>query len=115
MSWAIGFDDRWKRDIGYGVPAVCDHPKCRARIDRGLAYVCCGEEPYGGELGCGLYFCGKHMIWSDKLEHLACERCGKGKQPFKAKRDVKAWRHHKATHPSWAEWRRTRRGESGKP
>jgi hypothetical protein len=55
MSWALGFDGNWNRDIGYGVPSYCDHPKCSAKIDRGLAYVCCGQEPYGGD-GCGLYF-----------------------------------------------------------
>ena len=40
MGWAIGYDGRWERDIGYGVPAVCDHPDCNVRIDRGLDYVC---------------------------------------------------------------------------
>jgi hypothetical protein len=25
VSWQIGYDRRWKRDIGYGVPCVCDH------------------------------------------------------------------------------------------
>lgn len=26
MGWSIGYDDKWFRDIGYGVPAYCDHP-----------------------------------------------------------------------------------------
>ncbi len=43
MSWAVGFDETWQRDIGYGVPAYCDHPGCMAEIDRGLSYVCGGE------------------------------------------------------------------------
>ena len=60
MSWAIGFDSRWNRDIGYGVPATCDFPGCGVDIDRGLAFVC-GGEPYGGEDGCGLYFCASHL------------------------------------------------------
>ena len=47
MGWSLGFDDKWNRDIGYGVPAYCDHPKCSVEIDRGLAYVCCDQEPYG--------------------------------------------------------------------
>jgi len=47
MGWSIGFDSSWNRDIGYGVPAYCDHPKCSKKIDRGLSYVC-GGEPYGG-------------------------------------------------------------------
>ena len=28
MGWSIGYDNNWNRDIGYGVPAFCDHPKC---------------------------------------------------------------------------------------
>ena len=28
MSWAVGYDSKWQRDIGYGVPSICDHPKC---------------------------------------------------------------------------------------
>lgn len=59
MSWAVGYDAKWHRDIGYGVPATCDYPGCAAEIDRGLGYVCAGE-PYGGEHGCGLYFCDAH-------------------------------------------------------
>jgi hypothetical protein len=43
MGWSIGYDENWKRDIGYGVPAVCDHPKCNKIINRGLSYVCGGE------------------------------------------------------------------------
>jgi hypothetical protein len=54
MGWAVGYDENWKRYIGYGVPAYCDHPKCNKEIDRGLSYVC-GGEPYGGNDGCGLY------------------------------------------------------------
>ncbi len=43
MGWSLGHDNRWGkfgRDIGYGVPAICDHPGCNAEIDRGLSYVC---------------------------------------------------------------------------
>lgn len=59
MSWAIGYDDHWHRDVGYGVPATCDHPGCQKLIDRGLAYVC-GGQPYGGDDGCDLFFCEDH-------------------------------------------------------
>jgi hypothetical protein len=65
MGWSIGWDGTWKRDIGYGVPAYCDHPECSAEIDRGLSYVC-GGDPYGGEHGCGLFFCGKHKKWVER-------------------------------------------------
>lgn len=56
MGWAIGYDAQWQRDIGYGVTAYCDHPRCNKTIDRGLSYVC-GGEPYGGERGCGITRC----------------------------------------------------------
>ena len=51
MGWEIGYDDNWERDIGYGVPAECDHPDCQV-IDRGLSYVC-GGEPYGASMAVG--------------------------------------------------------------
>ena len=103
MSWAIGFDSNWQRDIGYGVPALCDHPGCNALIDRGLAHVC-GGEPYGGDEGCGLYFCGHHLFMGkDKPQQ--CARCYAGKEPFEPKRDAAEWTRFKMTDPSWAEWR----------
>jgi len=106
MSWSIGYDENWKRDIGYGAPATCDHPDCGAKIDRGLSYVC-GGEPYGGEHGCGLYFCTKHMVgwFSERRPVQLCARCQRGRKPFEPTPDVEEWTHHKATHPSWAEWR----------
>jgi hypothetical protein len=110
MGWAVGYDEKWKRDVGYGVPSVCDHPDCEAEIDRGLAYVC-GGGPYGGGLGCGLYFCDKHLTYdfgcdADEIPQL-CERClaGDGGRPFTPKPDTQAWLNHKENDPSWAEWR----------
>src|ERR1700679_2733375 len=100
MSWAIGYDHRWHRDIGYGVPAYCDHPGCGAEIDRGLAYVC-GGEPYGGDKGCGLHFCGKHLSAGS-----VCERCHSGKDAFDPSAEHPRWIEHKMTDPSWAEWRK---------
>lgn len=101
MSWSIGYDDNWKRDIGYGVPAYCDHPGCGEEIDRGLGCVC-GGEPYGGEKGCGLYFCGKHLRAFPQL----CERCNaENPEPFKAMREHPDWIRHKLEDPSWEEWR----------
>lgn len=101
MSWAIGYDEHWRRDIGYGVPAFCDHPRCEEKIDRGLAHVCCDQEPKGGERGCGLYFCGKHhQGWDGR-----CTRCRNRKPPYEAKPDHPQWIRHKLTAPSWAQWR----------
>lgn len=108
MSFSIGFDDRWRRDIGYGVPAYCDAPGCFAEIDRGLSYVC-GSEPYGGERGCGLYFCEKHLGFhrfrGADSGGSYCKRCIAHKPTYKPTPDHPDWLHHKATDPSWAEWR----------
>lgn len=105
MGWSIGYDTNWKRDIGYGVPAVCDHPGCDEPIDRGLGYVC-GGEPYGGDDGCGLYFCGKHG------GGMRCIRCaGANVEPFDAKPDVAEWIAHKLMDKSWAKWRAENPGE----
>jgi hypothetical protein len=103
MGWSIGFDSRWKRDIGYGVPAVCDFPGCNEEIDRGLSYVC-GGEPYGGEDGCGLYFCTTHLsVRGNKRQQ--CSRCINYRQPFTPKHDTLEWVRHKLTDESWERWR----------
>jgi hypothetical protein len=106
MGWSIGFDRNWMRDIGYGVPATCDHPDCSAKIDRGLAYVCAHQQPYGGEDGCGLYYCHAHLLGG------MCERCSAiadGDEsfapPFMAKPDHSEWIDWKLTDPSWKQWR----------
>lgn len=101
MGWSIGFDSNWNRDIGYGVPAFCDYPKCWEVIDRGLSHVC-GEDAYGGEKGCGLYFCERHLKgWPRR-----CGRCIKGREPYDPQIDHPQWTEHKRTHPSWARWRK---------
>ena len=105
MGWSIGFDSNWNRDIGYGVPAVCDHPDCAKGIDRGLSYVC-GGDAYGGEFGCGLYFCSEHLQYADIDEIVqVCERCANHEDPFDAKPDVAKWIQWKLTDESWQQWR----------
>lgn len=101
MGWSIGYDSTWNRDIGYGVPAYCDHPKCNEEIDRGLAYVCAHEQPYGGDDGCGLYFCDEHLRGGQ------CPRCAAGRPTPYAhpKPDHPTWIRHKLTDESWARWR----------
>jgi hypothetical protein len=101
MGWAVGYDSNWRRDIGYGVPATCDHPNCDKEIDRGLGYVC-GGEPYGGDQGCGLFFCGEH---GGGLRGFLCERCTAGAAPFEPKPDRPEWTRHKLTDETWQEWR----------
>ena len=103
MGWSYGYDENWQRDIGYGVPAYCDHPECNKEIDRGLSHVC-GGEPYGGDKGCGLFFCGEHLCLHAKLPQL-CERCNKKRQPFAPTLDSHTWVKHKLIHESWGAWR----------
>jgi hypothetical protein len=103
MGWSLGYDSNWQRDVGYGVPAFCDHPGCFKEIDRGLSHVC-GGEPYGGDKGCGLYFCGEHMTGFDSSQR--CARCRPRRpKPFKPTPDHPLWIRHKLLDPSWAKWR----------
>ena len=106
MGWSLGYDDTHKRDIGYGVPTVCDHPDCNEEIDRGLGYVC-GGDVYGGEHGCGLFFCGEHRFYAGKRRDYrpVCRRCYQGRPAFNPKPDVAEWIKHKLTDKSWAKWR----------
>lgn len=61
MGWGdCGIDDIG-RPIGYNIEATCDFPGCKAKIDRGLSYVC-GSMHLGGEHGCGRYFCSEHLF-----------------------------------------------------
>ena len=99
-GYSIGYDPNWDRDIGYGVPSICDHPECHEEIDRGLGYVC-GNDVFGGEDGCGLFFCENHRV---NLKG-QCQRCNEGKEPFEPKPDVKQWKDWKLTHESWSQWR----------
>ncbi|MBS1793646.1 MAG: hypothetical protein JSS81_07325 [Acidobacteria bacterium] len=117
MGWSIGYDDNWNRDIGYGVPAVCDKPGCTTKIDRGLAYVC-GSDPYGGQNGCGLYFCAEHLDFKDlknnrtirlpgedEITVQLCSKCCNGKPPYEPKPDIAEWIEWKLTDESWSVWR----------
>lgn len=108
MGWAIGYDEKWKRDVGYGVPCQCDHPKCAEVIHRGLSYVC-GGEPFGGEHGCGLHYCGKHLRYRNVRNEgrmvQNCFRCMDYKPPYTPKPDLPEWIEHKLTDPTWEQWR----------
>lgn len=64
MGWAHCGTDSKGREIGYGIPATCDHEGCDAKIDRGLAYACGGM--HGSDGGsCEGYFCSDHRTWPD--------------------------------------------------
>lgn len=104
MGWSIGYDDNWGRDIGYGVPAHCDHPGCKNKIDRGLGYVC-GGEPYGGEYGCGLFVCSEHQHANNNCLQL-CQHCAdRRRKKLVPSQDHPEWMQWKLTDPSWQEWR----------
>lgn len=102
MGWSIGSFNG--RDIGYGVPAICDYPGCGKAIDRGLGYVC-GGDVYGGEHGCGLFFCGDHRFFVDDGPAPVCRRCADNAEPFEPTPDTPEWINHKLTDESWAAWR----------
>lgn len=104
MGWSVGYDNKHERDIGYGVPAICDSPGCGEEINRGLSYVC-GGAAYGGDSGCGLFFCGSHRYFKtdDKLE--LCAACRDGQPAFKASADTAEWINWKLTDESWQKWR----------
>lgn len=107
MSWSIGYDKFWSRDIGYGVPAKCDHPKCDVEIDRGLSYICGGEPD--GAYGCGLFFCEEHLMYvlgDGVCSPQICEKCADNDgELFAPSPDVPVWNEHKLTCPSWQAWR----------
>ena len=86
MGWSYAIDSsrsEGDQEIGYSISAKCDLDGCEVDIDRGLSYVC-GSDPYGGEYGCGGFFCADHLSWysyweEDGEEHLSpqmCPACG---------------------------------------
>jgi len=104
MGWSVG-EGKDGRDIGYGVPALCDHPDCNEQIDRGLSYVCGMINTDGEDRGCGLHFCKDHLGYSPKFGQL-CGRCyPRLKAPFTRKPDLPERNEHKLTDESWAQWR----------
>lgn len=105
MSWALG--QHKGRDVGYGVPAICDHPGCGEEIDRGLSYIC-GGDVSGGDHGCGLFFCEKHRRAGGVARDHAplCSRCYWNRPPFPPTADVPRWIEWKLTDESWSQWRK---------
>lgn len=60
-----------KIKAGYAVKATCEKTSgCKTTIDRGLGYLC-GKTPGGDEHGCGGYFCGEHLTYSNQCEPCA--------------------------------------------
>lgn len=104
MSWAVG-EGKDGRDVGYGVPAFCDHPDCNEKINRGLSHVCGMINTEGEDRGCGLHFCTAHLLYSPKYGQL-CERCyPRQRRSWLRKPDHAEWIKHKLTDESWKRWR----------
>lgn len=102
MGYAVYWLDDQSRFGGYGVPCQCEHPDCKEKINRGLACVC-GNEPGGGDHGCGLYFCGHHLSITSRGQ--LCERCAKRRKAFAAKPDTREWMRHMMRDKTWKQWR----------
>lgn len=72
MGWAFcGKNATTGQLMGYGIVCKCHKRGCKARIDRGLAYVC-GDMHEGGEFGCGYYFCGDHRCYVGQDSNGSC-------------------------------------------
>lgn len=87
MSWVLGWDEQHQRDIGYGVPAFCDHPGCGEEINRGLGYRCEDEN-----CGCSKFYCLTH-------------RYARHTHDAPPSRVHPLWRNHLLTDNSWRLWR----------
>ena len=61
MGWANCGTDSKGRPIGYAFEAVCDHPGCKAEIDRGLAHAC-GDMHGSDTYSCEGYYCEDHLL-----------------------------------------------------
>ena len=96
MGYELGH--REGRDIGYGVPAICDHPRCNEVINRGMGYECYTYDDKR-EKGCRLFFCSKHGGGS------LCKRCSTYKMPYDEKPDSLYWIAFKLFDESWEKWR----------
>ena len=87
-----------------GVPALCDHPRCKREIERGFVNLC-GVMPdvarsLGGTKGCGLYFCADHLeIVARRPTVALCARCRHRRPPFTPKPDLRIWLAHKLCDP----------------
>ena len=72
-----------------------------------MSFVC-GSDPYGGDRGCGLYFCGDHLGFrrndGDRCVYV-CGRCNKNRPPYDPTPDTAEWTAWKLTDESWGPWR----------
>lgn len=67
-----------------------------------------GGAPYGGEHGCGLFFCwDEHLEYAPVVDELTqlCPACRKDRKPYAPTPDTAEWENWKLTDPSWQQWR----------
>jgi hypothetical protein len=76
MGWGHGRNN-YGEEVGYLVPAICAKKGCGKQIDKGLAYCCGGLDSaaFGGNEGCGRYFCEDHLYYVHGARHCLCEKC----------------------------------------
>lgn len=128
MSWSIGYCEKQKRDVGYGVLAICDHPGCTAEIDRGMDYICC--EDINHNACCGAFYCAEHRdnyVYGDEIDDMDDEelealninvesqevydavedgdivKCRH--EPIEKGKENAAWLEHCLKDETWQKWR----------
>jgi len=126
MGYSVYYSIENNRFQGYGVPAYCDHPDCTNEIDRGISYVCCGDQLHTNS--CGGYYCQDHEhlclilleedfegLTSDEIsENFDLDECPEFDEdgyfyqckhkPIQHKEHPE-WVEHMSTDESWNVWR----------
>jgi hypothetical protein len=84
VYWANG---RWQ---GYGVPAYCDYPGCKEKIDRGMGWQHKEEKEFSDPY---TFCCSKH--------------CHEPLESFYVDTEIEhpEWLKHILTDDSWKQWR----------
>lgn len=76
MGWGNCGEDSQGRPIGYCHEGICDEPRCKKEIDRGLSYACGGMHGEA-DFYCEKYFCSKHLIFLCTEKQYVCRDCYK--------------------------------------
>lgn len=86
MGYSVYWNNgRWQ---GYGVPAYCDYPGCKEKIDRGMGYTHNDDKEDNN-----IFCCQKHQdISIDSFE-------------VDTDREHPEWLNHILTDHSWKQWR----------
>ncbi|MFH7764588.1 hypothetical protein [Acinetobacter sp. BSP-28] len=110
--------------------AYCDHPGCKNEIDRGIGYVCCGDQDH--MCSCGGFYCAEHeslctIITEDEFEDLDQDDIQEllnhydltempvfdedgyfyhcSHEPIEKDKEHPEWLKHVLTDETWQEWR----------